>query len=208
MWVRDATRTDRESDQSHGLAVAYNGERLRGEVMGLAGNYQLNPDKYRERGYSMFLEYRVVDPLALGVSSLVTVAQADAITREQDATTRGAHGVFARFVLSEPLVLLAEGDVLHMSRHTVGYTGLMQLDWELTQGLHFMPAAEVLDAGQRTLPPGPGLPVIEKVPGAGKPRFGGWLSADWFFLPHLELRADAILRQNGSAAMLQLHAYL
>jgi hypothetical protein len=111
-------------------------------------------------------------------------------------------------VLSKPFVLLAEGDVLHLSRHTVGYTGLAQLDWEVTQGLHLMPAAEVLDAGQRTLAPGPGLAVIEKVPGAGKPRLGGWLSADWFFLPHLEARVDAILRQNGGAAMLQLHAYL
>ena len=110
--------------------------------------------------------------------------------------------------LWEPLVLLAEGDVLHLSRHTIGYTGLAQLDWELVQGLHLMPAAEVLDAGHRTTPPGPGLPELDKVPGAGQPGFGGWLSADWFFLPHLEARVDAIGRQNGGMFMVQLHAYL
>jgi hypothetical protein len=61
LWVRDATRTDRESDQQHGVAVAYHEGKLRGEVMAIAGNYQLRPDDFRERGYSLSAEY-VLDP--------------------------------------------------------------------------------------------------------------------------------------------------
>ena len=57
MWVRQSTNTDRESSQEHGVAFAYIDEKLRGELMGIAGNYQVNPDKYRNRGYSGYLEY-------------------------------------------------------------------------------------------------------------------------------------------------------
>lgn len=207
MWVRDATRTDRDSDQQHGGAIAYNGETLRGEVMGIAGNYQVNPDRYRERGYSGYAEAKVAEGFALGASSLVTVAKADRVSLEQSKTTRGAHGAFTRIVVVKPFVLLAEGDVLHTSRRKLGYVGFAQGDWELTQGFHLIGTAEVLDQGYRK----PVLPNadVAKYPGVGKPAFGGWLSADWFFLPQLELRVDLIGRQNGgSAALAQLHAYL
>jgi nicotinamide mononucleotide transporter PnuC len=36
--------------QQHGVAVAYSGERVRGEILGIAGNYQIQPDDYRQRG--------------------------------------------------------------------------------------------------------------------------------------------------------------
>jgi len=39
LWVREATRTDRESDQQWGAALAYNADDVRGEIMGIAGNY-------------------------------------------------------------------------------------------------------------------------------------------------------------------------
>jgi hypothetical protein len=207
MWARDATRTDRDSDQQHGLAVAHSGRILRGEIMGIAGNYQVNPDRYRERGYSGYFEATVTDGLALGASSLVTVAKADRVSLEQEKTTRGAHGPFTRVRVAEPFVILAEGDLLHTSRRELGYVGFAQGDWEITQGLHLMGTAEVLDYGYRK-PVVPGFDV-PRYPGVGKPAFGGWLSVDWFFLPELELRVDLIGRQNaGGTALAQLHAYL
>lgn len=206
-WVRDITRTDRESDQQHGAAVAFSGRALRAEVMGIAGNYQINPDRYRERGYSGFAELLVSSDVGVGVSSLVTVAKADRVSLEQERTTRGAHGAFARAQLATPLVLLAEADVLHLSRRALGYVGFAQLDYELTQGLHLLGTGEALDTGRHDVEPGGFQP--ESLPGEGKPRFGGWASVDWFFLPQLELRVDLIGRQDmGGAALAQLHAYL
>ncbi|MEZ4227436.1 MAG: hypothetical protein R3B13_41240 [Polyangiaceae bacterium] len=206
MWVRDSTRTDRDSDQQHGVAIAYGGQSVRGEVMGIAGNYQVNPDRYRERGYSGYAELSVTPGATVGLSSLVTVAQADRVSLEQSATTRGAHGAFTRLVLAEPLVLLAEADTLHTSRRKLGYVGMVQADYELTQGLHLIGSGEILDTGYRE----PASNVdVPKVAGVGKPRFGGWVSLDWFFLPQLELRVDLLGRQDsGGAALAQLHAYL
>jgi hypothetical protein len=213
MWVRDSTHTNRESQQEHGVAVAYNGAAFRGEIMGIAGNYQINPDRYRERGYSGYGELGLGSGFALGASSSVTVAQADRYTLEEARTVRGAHGPFVRAVLVEPLVLLAEADVLHTSRRQLGYVGFTQLDYELVQGLHFDATGEVLDAGyeERDLSGN----LIDRAPGAGKPRLGGWLTADWFFLPHFEARVDAIVRQDASTVsgttlslLAQLHFYL
>ncbi|HEY3233122.1 MAG TPA: hypothetical protein VGJ84_00305, partial [Polyangiaceae bacterium] len=73
-WVRDYTRTDRESDQQHGIAVAYNGDSARGEIMLILGNYQVRPDRFRERGYSLYIEGRLADDQRIGVSSLITRA--------------------------------------------------------------------------------------------------------------------------------------
>ncbi len=207
MWVRDQTRTDRDSDQQHGVALAYNGDVLRGEIMAIAGNYQINPDRFRERGYSGYVEWIAVDRLAVGMSSLVSVAQADAATLENQQTVRQAHGLFARWAPVEPFVVLVEGDGLVKTRRELGYTGFLQLDWELIQGLHLGTTGEVLDAGYETHPAS-GTP-LPRARGFGQPRFGGWLTADWFFLPHLEMRVDAVARQDDPFTLLaQFHAYL
>lgn len=193
LWTREATQTDRESDQQHGVAVAFSTQQLRGEVMGIAGNYQLSPDDYRERGYSGFAEYFVSPKLALGISSLVTSAKADRLTNAQEDTLRGAHGVLVRAGVTQELVLLAEFDLLHRSRRELGYTGFLQADYELLQGLHLGATGELLNDGE---------------PGHGT-RLGGWLSAVWHFLPHLDLRVDGVFRQRSEAQILtQLHAYL
>ena len=203
MWVRAATRTDRESDQQHGVAFAYNGDVFRGELMGIAGNYQINPDRFRERGYSGYLEWMLADQAAVGVSSLVTYARADQSTLEAAGTLRQAHGLYARWAVVPQVVVLAEGDALFKSRHDPGYAGFLQADYEPVQGLHFDATGEVLDEG---FEPGPGA---VRAPGFGQPRFGGWLSAFWFFLPHLEARLDGVVRQNDSFELLgQLHVYL
>lgn len=205
-WVRSATRTDRESAQQHGVAFAFNGSWLRGEVMAIAGNYQIRPDAYRERGYSGYAEASVTDGLALGASSLFTVAQADRATVVQARTARGAHGAFARARVAKPVVVMAEGDLLDTGRRAPGYVGFLQLDVELVQGLHVGGMGEVLDQGYSDATERAGF---ERTPGNGKPRFGGWGTVDWFFLPHCELRADAIARQDSDFWLLgQLHVYL
>jgi hypothetical protein len=209
MWVREATRTDRESDQQHGLALAYNGSLFRGELMAIAGNYQVNPDKYRERGYSAYVETLVTEPFATGISSLLTTAAEEIETLEPESTVRGAHGLFSRITVAQPLAVFIEANALHTSRRELGYVGFLQLDFEPVQGLHLGATGEVLDRGYRQLEdPATGLDV-DRDPGFGEPRFGAWLTVNWFFLPHLEARFDAVFRQQEPLSLLaQLHAYL
>src|SRR5262249_37759323 len=73
--VRSATATDINEDQQYGVALQLESDTLRGEIMAIAGNYQLKPDHYRERGYSGYLEAMVGQSAALGLSSLVTRAE-------------------------------------------------------------------------------------------------------------------------------------
>jgi len=202
MWVRQATLTDRESAQQDGLAFAYNGEKLRGEVMGILGNYQVSPDKYRQRGYSLYVEYLVGERTAVGVSSLVTKAKKDRITLGPDPL-RQAHGAYVRSALTDDLVLLAEADALFTSDHDAGYVGFAQVDYELIRGLHLMATGEVLNRGYDRLVGGP------QTVGNGKPQFGAWGTVDWFCLPHVEVRADAYSRQQDDFTILgQLHVFL
>jgi hypothetical protein len=202
MWVRQATLTDRESAQQHGVAFAYNGEKLRGEVMAILGNYQVNPDKYRQRGYSLYAEYMVGERTGVGVSSMVTKAKKDRITLEPDPL-RQVHGAYVRATLLEELVLLAEADALITSDHDTGYVGFAQADFEVVRGLHLMATGEVLNRGYDRLVGG------AKTLGNGKPQFGAWGTVDWFFLPHCELRADAYSRQEEDFTILgQLHVFL
>ncbi|HYP87120.1 MAG TPA: hypothetical protein VEQ59_03190 [Polyangiaceae bacterium] len=207
MWVRQATNTDRESSQQHGVAVAYVGDKLRGEVMGIAGNYQLNPDKYRDRGYSGYAEYQVGETAALGVSSLYTFARADRQTLKDLRTMRQVHGITGRVGFGEKIALLGEADAMFTSRRGVGYVGFLQLDTEFVQGLHFLATAETLDQGFPDQVPGEAAPV--KIAGEGKPKFGGWLSCAWFIYSHFDVRVDAIKRTGEDVSLLaQLHVYL
>lgn len=183
MWVRDATNTDTNLDQQVGVAASYNGERLRGEVMGLLGNYQLGPDAYRERGYSAFAEYTVASKFFLGLSSLITAAQADPLL--QLPQVRHAHGLTARWSPIEPLALMAEADFLAWQQPTLidrlGFAAMVQADYELMQGLHLIGSLEGKHTGS----------------GERGPSLGGWISAAWYVLPHVEVRLDGILRRNA-----------
>ena len=202
MWVRQATLTDRESAQQDGVAFAYNGDKLRGEVMGILGNYQINPDKYRQRGYSLYAEYLVGERTGVGISSMVTKAVKDRITLEPDPL-RQAHGAYVRSALTDDIVLLAEADALLTSDHDAGYVGFAQVDYEIVRGLHLMATGEVLDRGYDKLIGG------AKTKANGKPQFGVWGTVDWFFLPHCEFRADAYSRQQDDFTILgQLHVFL
>jgi hypothetical protein len=205
LWARENTRTDRESDQQHGVALAYNAEEARAEGMIILGNYQINPDEFRERGYSFYFELLASSRAAFGVSSLYTVAATDRLTLETNVA-RGAHGPYTRMGIGEDFALLAEMNLLTDSTRKLGYVGFLQGDYEVVQGLHAMLTAEVLEQGY---PRNGSLiqPPLRPVAGQGKPAGGLWVSAGWFFLPHLDLRIDAIVRQEFTL-LTQLHAFL
>jgi len=204
MWVRQATRTDRESGGEHGVALAYNAETLRGEVMAILGNYQINPDMYRERGYSAFLELMAGSRAAIGVSSFYTYAKRDRVTLESNIA-RGAHGIFTRLALADPLALLAEADLMTDSTRSLGYVGFVQADYEVIQGLHGLVTFEWLDQGYAKSAQMQGTP---RTKGAGQTEVAPWFSADWFFLPHMDVRADFIIRPDNFEFLGQFHAFL
>lgn len=197
-WVRSQTHTDTNQQQQYGVSVAYNSENIRGELMGIVGNYQLSPDMYRERGYSGYAEYAVTPRYAVGVSGLFTHAEADISTGAP--TNRQAYGLFARASPIKPLVLLAETDFTVRSpkgsESKVGNVSLLQADFELIQGLHTLMTGELLIPGGSE---------------AASPRL--WLSLWWFAVAHLDARFDVIHRlasegPSSTSLLFQLHAYL
>jgi hypothetical protein len=201
MWVRATTRTDTNVSQQHGVSLAYNGAELRGEVMLIAGNFQVSPDAYRERGYSGYLEYATSQKLAFGVSSLVAGAAKDVAS--QQSLVRHAHGVFGRYTPAKPLVLLAEADLLAEAPEgattSTGFVGMLQADVAVTQGLHLIGTGEMWKA-----PAGFGTSA------------GAWGSLVWFFLPHFDTRLDVIWQTSPTPTtsvdttmlLAQLHAFL
>lgn len=206
MWVRERTQTDRDSDQQHGVSLYMGFDSLRFELMGILGNYQVNPDAFRERGYAGYIEFAPSPSFTFGVSSLYTFAKDDRTEPAGLKTMRQAHGPFMRWSPAPALAILAEADVLLRSRREAGYVGFLQLDLEATRGLHFLATGELLDAGypdraRLTQPP------TSRSAGLGRPLPGGWLSLQWFFLPHFDVRVDAIIRQEKQI-LSQLHIYL
>jgi hypothetical protein len=202
-YARALTRTDINVGQQVGISASYNSETVRGEIMGILGNFQVSPDVYRERGYSAFAEYALAHNAYLGISSLITGTGADLSTGTP--ATRHAHGVFARFAPLERLALLAEVDFLAFQTKgqldRLGFAALLQADFDLMQGLHLMGTFEGAHTGS----------------GERGPSLGGWASLAWYPLPHLEVRVDNILRRRsvpGAAAsfeytlLLMLHVFL
>ncbi|MFZ5444823.1 MAG: hypothetical protein ACOZQL_32840 [Myxococcota bacterium] len=202
-FVRALTRTDTNVQQQVGVSASYNSDALRGEVMGIVGNFQVGPDVYRERGYSAFAEYSLSHNAYLGVSSLITYAGADLTTTFP--TTRHAHGLFGRFAPSEKLALLLEADFLAWQTpqklDRLGFAAFGQADFDVMQGLHLMGTLEGAHTGS----------------GEQGPQLGAWASAAWYFLPHMELRLDNIFRRRSApgaapsfeySLLVQLHLFL
>jgi len=204
MWVRQATRTDRESGGQHGVALAFNAETLRAEGMLILGNYQIGPDMYRERGYSAYLEMMLGPRAAVGASTLYTYAKRDRLTLESNIA-RGAHGLFTRLALADPLALLGEVDLLTDSTRSLGYVGFVQADYEIIQGLHGLLTFEWLDQGYLKSAQ---INDEPRAAGAGRGEVAPWISADWFFLPHMDVRADFIIRPDNFQILGQFHAFL
>lgn len=203
LWVRQKTRTDINDSQQHGVALAYSGEKLRGEVMGIAGNYQISPDAYRERGFSGFAEYAIFNKLAVGASTLGAWTKRDPITRLEGG--RMAHGLFLRASPVRPLVVLAEGDLLLVqpkdAKSRTGHASMLLLDLEVLQGVHVQTIGETSATGAT----------------GDSTALRGWLSALWFFAPHADARLDAIQERlpagpgrhfSVRSYLFQLHLFL
>ena len=202
LWVREATRTDIDSTAQHGLAVSYSGSSVRAELMGIAGNLQLAPDEYRERGYAGYAEYAIRPNYAVGVSSLATRAEMDLAFKVP--VVRMAHGAFARLSPHEKVAILAEANVLRRQLEEEdpvdGYVSMLQVDFEPVQGLHLLATGESY------------RPDLEE-----DDWLGLWLSAVWYVAPHVDLRVDSIRRSipigDGDRTsidtyLFQFHVYL
>jgi hypothetical protein len=208
LWARSLTRTDIDATQQYGVAMSFSRDQLHGEVMGIAGNFQIRPDDFRERGYSAYAELAPGPTVAFGASSLFTRATRDIVYGVTDY--RYVNGVFARYAPFEPLVFLAEADWVYQSLtwngHRGGYAAFAQMDYESVQGFHLMLTGESMNSGS-----------------GGEPSsFDGWVSAVWFCLPHADLRFDGIYSVLGSPPtaggpasttnvttwLLQVHAFL
>jgi hypothetical protein len=202
LWARALTRTDGNDAQQHGLALSLAKGPLRAEIMGIAGNLQVHPDDFRERGYIAFVELALAPNAAVGASSLFTRARRDLYARV--TSYRQAHGVFARYSPVPSLVFLMEADLHHQSLtwngHRAGYAGFLQGDWEPRQGIHLLLTGEAKNGGS-----------------AGEQAStGAWASVVWFFLPHADVRLDEVVQRLDGASrdtttyslLAQLHAYL
>jgi hypothetical protein len=143
----------------------------------------------------------------------VTYAKHDLLLKSLDPTTgqyfspsnlRQAHGLFARYSPVRLLVLLAEWDFLIQSPFGtpayLGYAGFLQGDVEIIQGVHLFETIEIFQ--DRT--------------DEASPSYTFWLTPNWFFAPHADLRFDMFVSQQvqvrtsttalGFVAM--LHFYL
>ncbi|HEX3855337.1 MAG TPA: hypothetical protein VHW01_30450 [Polyangiaceae bacterium] len=203
LWVRALTQTDINDKQQYGAAFAWSAGPLRGELMAIAGNLQLRPDIYRERGYSTYLEAVLGRSLVLGASSLITHRELDPSSFKE--TWRQAHGAYVRYATPwEPLVVLSEWDYTLTSARgqlrSKGVAGYAQVDFEAAQGVHFLVTGEAQDVG------------VNRPPWS----WGTWLSYAWFLLPHTDVRLDGIYQSLGSqygrvpvySLLLQGHVYL
>ena len=175
--VRDATRTDINDGQQTGVSLFYNTRHVRAEVMGITGNFQVRPDSFRERGYSLYAAYAPTTRSEIGVSSLLASSKTDIITSQP--RTRMAEGVFARWSPLPPLAIMAESDLLLDNQNGNSYNGLVStavVDYMPKQGLHFQAIGEQCDTRF-------GDADTSSVTYTG--------AVQWFFLPHADFRMDA-----------------
>ena len=201
-WVRDLTQTDINVSQQTGIAASYDNGKVRTEVLLMLGNLRATDTGYREQGATGFVELKVADRAGVGLSALA--GRGSSFVAGESPYLRQSYGAFARWAPWLPLTFLVEGDVFW--KETLGAGGIspnaagwLQLDYEPIQGLHFMPAAEILRSAGTN--------------GVGT---GWWLTLDWFCLPHTDLRLDAIYRNTPDVGgrsqilswLIQIHVYL
>ncbi len=175
---RVATRTDTNDDQQHGLAVAWESGFMRAELMGIAGNLQVSPDDFRERGAVGYAAFPIGQRVELGVSGLWASSKLDVDTLLP--RTRQAYGLFGRAGLG-PVALLGEADLL-LDAHddaaaAKGGTGFVQADWEAVQGVHVLGTGEWCDDDLSDT--SQGVPT-------------GTLSLHWFAWYRADIRVDAM----------------
>jgi hypothetical protein len=201
-WIRNNTGTDINYSQQSGLSVAYDNGHVRTEVLGILGNLDVSPDGYRQRGFSGLVEVPVAERATVGFSALAT--RADLTTSTPSPSLRQVYGPFSRWAPIEPVVIMVEADLfinnaLGSGTLQTNAATWLQVDWEPIQGLHFAPAVETLNSY-----------------GVSGTAVGTWMTVDWFFLPHADLRLDGLYRYQPTATgstdvfsfLIQLHVYL
>ena len=192
-FVRSSTLTDTNSSQQYGGQVVWDAPGIRAALMGIAGNLLLRDPAYREYGYSGYVEGAFSNAFTLGLSSLVThadlaLAQFANLALGPDPffgasnSWRQAHGLFSRWHVGGPWVVLAEANLLVQTADNVatdwGGVGFLQADWEAIQGLHLIFTGEALR--QRYVN-----------------SYGAWFSVSWFFFTYWEARIDVTFNEYG-----------
>jgi hypothetical protein len=177
-YVRTATRTGMNADQQAGVAISAQKKGLRGEAMLIAGNPQVAPDTFRERGYSAFTAWAPTKTLEVGASSLYATSETDVATLA--ALDRQAHGMFARWSPAPRVAVLAEADVLRAdsgATTTNGVATLAEVDWQAVQGLHLRGIGQFCDPD-----------LADDAAGLAT----AWVAAQWFVAPRVDVRVDAL----------------
>ena len=181
-YVRTMTGTNIDSQQQWGASFFHETEKYRTEIMAIAGNYQIAPDAYRQRGYAGYIEYSVQPGMQLGFSSMVTYAKLDANSLKSSAFV-GAHGPMLRWSPIDAVAILAELDLTHFAAAQTltqyGLVGMSQIDWEVLRGLHTMVTGEIYHQAE--------LDDLRAHHFYNR----GWLSLVWFVYPHFDIRGDA-----------------
>ncbi|HET6980740.1 MAG TPA: hypothetical protein VFI53_01295 [Myxococcaceae bacterium] len=197
-FVRTATQTDFNEDQTYGVAFAISRPTWRAEVMALLGNLSVHPDAYRERGLAGYLELSASPTTAFGISALA--ARSDASLTTHRPTLRQAYGGFARLAPWRPLVFQLEADLVLQNQlgsgiQDVGHAEWLQADLEFVRGLHLFGALEGMKTGS--------TPELQR---------GAWGGVWWFVIPHLDVRADVVERWGEgpptTTFLVQLNGYL
>jgi hypothetical protein len=197
-FVRTATRTDFNEDQTYGVAFAISRPTWRAEVMALLGNLSVHPDAYRERGAAGYVELSLGPTTAIGISGLAARAEASLVTKLP--TLRQAYGGFVRTSPWRPLVLQMEADLLlnkelGSGNQDVGHAEWLQADLEPLRGLHVFGALEGMKTGA--------TPDLQR---------GLWGGLWWFVVPHVDMRADVVERWDQgpptTTFLVQLNGYL
>jgi hypothetical protein len=187
LWARAQTGTDINDQQQFGVSASLSGDSYRAELMAIIGSFQIRPDAFRQRGYSGYFEYTALPTLGVGVSSRLVHLELDPRLLKEE--WKHAHGLFGRWATPwKPLVLLGEGDYVlespkYQTRRT-GVVGYLQADIEPTDGVHLMGTLEASNVSTVDAPMS----------------FGTWLSYQWFFAPHADIRLDNIYQSIGTSA--------
>ncbi|NOY25056.1 MAG: hypothetical protein GXP62_04200 [Oligoflexia bacterium] len=202
LMARSFTGTDTNKGQEYGLDVFVDRGKVRAEVMGIAGDLQVSPDAYRQRGYSAMVGWGITHKLELGLSSKITHAALDEATRTP--ATKQAHEVFGRWSPASSLALLSEVGLTASDAsgsNALGTVGYLQADFEPAQGFHVVGTGEWCD---------------DNLSDTATTTTRGWLGLQWFAVAHFDVRADAMYGTlyctpgvpSTFLGMIQAHAYL
>lgn len=207
LFARRATSTSINDDQQHGVALYYQGSWFRGELMGIAGNFQIGPDDYRKRGYAGFIEVPISTTAVVGLSSMLTYSAFNPDRLSPTPLLTSGQALTLRYAPWEPLALLGQASLVVQGNPddtlNMGTAAFLQADYEPLQGLHAIVTGETWAKGD-----------------GSDPWLGAWLGINWFFWSHMDIRIDGSFQRvsvftgqgfesfNGLAALGQFHFFL